>query len=136
MGTDHKENLELLSDTLGNCMRKERIEGGVLADVPARYQLVERKLAHPHQLRELLDPERRWMIVTRAGKPPLLLAIETAEKAVPIWAIEADPNFREPFPAGADAAAAVVAMAAQAAARPRSVFDRRTALCGRTAAAR
>jgi type IV secretory pathway TraG/TraD family ATPase VirD4 len=97
MGTDHPDNYNDLSEYLGSCMRKEKIEGGWFSKVPARYQLVERKLAQPHQLRELLDPTRGWIVVTRFGKPPLLLALEQPEKALPIWKLNADPAFGEKF---------------------------------------
>lgn len=95
MGTDHPENLKQLSDTLGTCLYKERIEGGWLSKIRARYQLIEQKLAHPHQLRELLDPVRGWMIVTRFGKPPMLLAIESPEAALPVWSLDPNPAFGE-----------------------------------------
>jgi type IV secretory pathway TraG/TraD family ATPase VirD4 len=102
MGTDHQETLDYLSKELGTRTHTERIEGSNwlfralgLSKIPARYNRVDRPLMHPHQLREFLDPERRQIIVTRTGKPPIRVAYSGYDDALPVWSYNADRNFRE-----------------------------------------
>jgi hypothetical protein len=52
---------------------------------------------HPHQLREALDPERGQVIVTRAGKPPLIVGYAPNDRTLPVWKYDADPGYGETF---------------------------------------
>jgi len=97
MGTEHIETLELIAKLLGTQTIVKVVEGGWLSKVPKRIERREHPLLDPQQAKELLDPERGLMIVIRAGKSPLRVVFEPAERALPVWAYEQDPDYRERF---------------------------------------
>ena len=88
---------EYLSRTvLGECLRKERIDGYRLplrmlarlfgAQLPrARFQRVPRMLLTPQQCATFLDRETGQMILTREGKPPMRLRRLEYWRELPVW---------------------------------------------------
>ena len=104
MMTGHWKNLELLCKMLGNYTHTEKIEGGNwfmrmigLSKIPPRYQRIDRPLLHPEQAHEFLDADRHQFIVTRTGKTPLRIAYDGYDRALAVWAYDADANYREPL---------------------------------------
>ena len=97
MGSDHQDTLEELSRILGSATVTEEFDGGWFSKVPPRIERREQPLMRPDQLREFLDPERKQIIVTRTGKPPLKVSYEGYDKALAVWQYEPDPNHREPI---------------------------------------
>lgn len=90
MGSNHPENLNYLSKNLG---QKSHIERDPYTGKKT-YRDVD--VTDAEQVARLLDPERGNVIVTRAGKRPLLLKQDPYFKALPVWAYDPDPDHREP----------------------------------------
>jgi hypothetical protein len=97
MGTDDHKTLKDLSEELGTTMVDEVVSGGAFSKGPARVDRREHPLMHPHQLREALDPERGQFIVTRAGKPPIIVGYGPNDRTLPVWKYDPDPGYRETF---------------------------------------
>ena len=104
MGTDHQPTVAYLSNVLGARTLLQKIEGGNwlmrflgFSKIPARNQLVVIPLMYEHQVKEFLEVERRQIILTRGGKPPMRLRYEMYDRALPGQRYDADRNFREPL---------------------------------------
>lgn len=96
MGLEHKETLAYLSELLSTATRDEKAEGGgVFSKVAARSQKTERPLLYPSQIRELLDPQRGNIIVTRFGKRPLRLKNVPYYSEMPVCFYDPDRKFTE-----------------------------------------
>lgn len=91
MGSNHPSNIDQLSKILG---QKSHIERDPYTGKKT-YRDVD--VTDAEQVARLLDPERGNVIVTRAGKRPLLLKQDPYYKALPVWAYDPDPDHREPI---------------------------------------
>ena len=91
MGSNHQSNLKHLSAVLGRktIVKRDPQTGRESAHTQA--------VADEDQLSRLLDPERGNLIVTRAGKRPLLLKNEPYFKALPVSVYDSDPDHKEPI---------------------------------------
>ena len=91
LGSNHQSNLKHLSQVLGrrSVTKRDRRTGQ-----KSRYN---QAVMNEEQLGRLLDPERGNMIVTRAGKRPLLLKQDPYFKALPVWSYDPDPDHKEPI---------------------------------------
>lgn len=98
MGLEHDATLEYLSKKLSTSTRDEKAEGGgFFSKVAPRSQKVERPLLYPPQIKELLDPQRGNVIVTRFGKRPLRLKSIPYFTELPVCFYDADLKFSERF---------------------------------------
>ena len=96
MGLEHDETLETLAKKLSESTRDEKADGGgFFSKAPARSQKVERPLLYPQQIKELLDPQRGNIIVTRFGKRPLRLKNIPYYTELPVYFYETDRKFSE-----------------------------------------
>ena len=91
MGSNHSSNLDYLSKILGKktIIEKDRRTGKkIYREVP---------VMDAEQIARLLDPDRGNVIVTRAGKRPLLLKNDPYFKALPVTKYDADPEHGDSF---------------------------------------